>query len=747
MIRISRSPSISERKYKKINLKKIINELEFIYTDPKELCIQSLKFPNEEREDKLIKYIKSYIETIPEFLNLLEITKEKRNYNLIMRDVSINLKFNLILKDRFVYKYIGDKVNKIYILLSGKIALLTTKIISCYLNEEEYLNYLMKLRNNNEIEVLKRTIEMNLYNFEIGENFDLTIKKLYDDYMSKPINLKYSSKTYEKIIETEKNIKANSFLNNIYDEIMPELYIKSNQIENENLPFEKRTKVYIFSFEICQIYNNNEIFVVDSLNNKNKKIDQTLITLEDSKLITLDLDEYKNILIKIEENAKQQLFDLIYSHNIFMEIPKNIFETRYYPQMQYIKYDRNQKIFKEGDLLENSIFINSGQFTFSINKNLIELNDLIVKIKVIKGKINRISNENLEKTLDEKYENEELIMNEKFSIQEHYKIINERRNIILTVLKDKEIIGLNDCIDPNTNKALFTFSCISQNNDAYILPYNTFQLLISRENGVKSEVKKLINLKLDFFINRLQQYKKEILSKIKVFDTYNKEKNKSINYIHPKNNFKRIINNSFVKKEFFIKKTNKKRISTFLLPNINIKNNSFKLNNSIQKSRKNIIDEENKEKIFLKKLQKISNLKKIYKINSSRKDKINSYLEKCKNELEERNRKTFILCSYINESQKYKLLKNKEEEKSKLSISISPLKESQDNINNDNSYLRCVSSVGKITNYSYSFSPLTGKKKKINFVDPLIMDKFNNYYKKGVLKDLSTPNILSKEHI
>ena len=54
MIRISRSPSISERKYKKINLKKIINELEFIYTDPKELCIQSLKFPNEEREEIII---------------------------------------------------------------------------------------------------------------------------------------------------------------------------------------------------------------------------------------------------------------------------------------------------------------------------------------------------------------------------------------------------------------------------------------------------------------------------------------------------------------------------------------------------------------------------------------------------------------------------------------------------------------------------------------------------------------------
>ena len=75
-----------------------------------------------------------------------------------------------------------------------------------------------------------------------------------------------------------------------------------------------------------------------------------------------------------------------------------------------------------------------------------------------------------------------------------------------------------------------------------------------------------------------------------------------------------------------MKKINKKRISTFLLPNINIKNNSFKLNNSIQKSRKNIIEEENKEKIFLKKLEKISNLKKIYKINRSRKDKINSYL-------------------------------------------------------------------------------------------------------------------------
>ena len=732
-MKLSNSSSLN---FQNLDINYEIKQLEFKYNSPIDLCIQSLKFPMEERKGKIIKHISSFIESIPNFLNLLNLNKEQRHYNSIMKEISINLDYHNIPKNKYVYRNSNEKINKMYIILNGKICILKPKIISCYLTEEEYLSYLVRIRKNNQIDILKNTIELNLYKFDVEENFDVYLKKLYEDYFLNPGNLKYSQKTYEKIIEFIKNNKSNTSIEQ-NEEITPELFIKLNNLEEQNLDSENRINTKIIVYEKSNIYEKNQIIIINPLpDNQLKKIHDIIVTLEESDIVILDLDEYKKILIKIDENAKQQLFDLIYSHTIFMAIPKNLIEARYYPYINHIKFERNEKIYKEGELVENSILINSGQFIFFINKNLIEINDLIIKLKIIKGKINKIPNDALEKTLEEKYENEELIINKKFSIPEHDQIINEKRNITITVIDESEIIGLNDCVDPITKKALFNFSCISQNNDAYTIPYETLQLLISRESGVKFEVKKITNIKIDYFLNRLQQFKKEILGKIKTFDLMNKEKNKGKNHSTPKNDFRKIVNNSIIRRELMLKRLSyKKRTTMFPLPNINLsKFNSFKLSNSIH------------QKVYLKKLEK---MKSIRKILLNRKDKVNQYLEKCKNELEERNRETSILCSYLNESNKYKIIKNKNKDKlNHLNISRSPSLEKRNIDNNPyNSYLRCISSIGKITNYSNGFNSLTGQINQINYIDPLIMDKFNLYYKKGLLKDFSSPNIFTKYQI
>ena len=721
-----------------------IKQLEFKFNSPIDLCIESLKFPIEEREGKIIKYISSYIENIPNILNLLNLNKEQRHYNSIMKEITKNLKYNNIPKNKYVYSNINEKINIMYIILKGKICILKPKIISYYLTEEEYLSYLIKLRKNYEISLLKKTIELNFSKFDVEENFDVYLKQLYEDYCKNPGNLKYSQKTYEKIIEIVK-IKSKPSLIESNKEITPDLFIQSNKIEEDKLNNENRVNTKIIVYEKNEIYEKNQIIIMNSFNDNVKKLNDIIITLEESDIITLDLDEYQKILIKINENAKQHLFDLIYSHTMFMTIPKNLFELRYYSYINYIKFERNEKIYKEGEIIENSILINSGQFIFTINKNLIEINDLIVKLKTIKAKINKISNEVLEKNLEEKYENEELIMNKKFSIPEHDQIINEKRNITITVIDESEIIGLDDCIDPFTKKALFNFSCISQNNDAYTIPYEILQLLISKESGVKFEVKKMTSIKLDYYLNRLQQYKKEILGKIKIFDSMNKEKNKAKNHSAPKNDFRKIVKNSIIRRELMLKKLSyKKRPSIFPLPNINLnKFNSFKLNNSIHQ--KNNV--ENQNRATLKNLEKMKNITKIFL--NSKKDKVNQYLEKCKNELEERNRETSILCSYLNDSNKFKIIKNKKKiDSNNLNILLSPSLEKQylDNIP-ENPYLRCISSVGKITNYSNGFNSLLGEISQINYIDPLIMDKFNLYYKKGLLKDFSSPNIFTKYQI
>ena len=55
------------------------------------------------------------------------------------------------------------------------------------------------------------------------------------------------------------------------------------------------------------------------------------------------------------------------------------------------------------------------ELVLSVNKNVIELNELIVKIKKIKGRLNNIPEEIIEKNLNEKYENEQYKLNQKYT--------------------------------------------------------------------------------------------------------------------------------------------------------------------------------------------------------------------------------------------------------------------------------------------------------------------------------------------
>ena len=94
-MKLSNSSSLNGN-FQNLDINYEIKQLEFKYNSPIDLCIQSLKFPMEERKGKIIKHISSFIESIPNFLNLLNLNKEQRHYNSIMKEISINLETALL---------------------------------------------------------------------------------------------------------------------------------------------------------------------------------------------------------------------------------------------------------------------------------------------------------------------------------------------------------------------------------------------------------------------------------------------------------------------------------------------------------------------------------------------------------------------------------------------------------------------------------------------------------------------------
>ena len=62
------------------------------------------------------------------------------------------------------------------------------------MNKTEYIEYLLKLKKNNEHELLKKAIILNRQYFDLGEDFEAYLKELLNSY--KKNNNRHSHNTF-----------------------------------------------------------------------------------------------------------------------------------------------------------------------------------------------------------------------------------------------------------------------------------------------------------------------------------------------------------------------------------------------------------------------------------------------------------------------------------------------------------------------------------------------------------------------
>jgi hypothetical protein len=119
-----------------------------------------------------------------ELIGLVDIisrVKYNDQFENAFNDIAEKLKYKYLPENRFVCRY-GDKGTHFSILLKGKIVFLVPKLIKCYLNKTEYLEYLLKLKRYGEHELLKKMIIINRQYFDLGEDFEIYLKELLNSY-------------------------------------------------------------------------------------------------------------------------------------------------------------------------------------------------------------------------------------------------------------------------------------------------------------------------------------------------------------------------------------------------------------------------------------------------------------------------------------------------------------------------------------------------------------------------------------
>ena len=627
-----------------------------------DLCISALLHKPSDRTIELNKTITYYLKNMKNFMNIFS-NEEEEDLEKVLADISSHLKYDTFLKNNVICKY-GDNADKFYIILKGKVIFLVPKMHKHYLSEEEYIEYLIKLRKKGENEIVKNLIITNQLIFYFGDNFDDYVinclqrheknnEKLYSERI---YNLLYEFKNFIKKEKEEEKNNKNNFNENAKESIDIKELIKTTALytydDPEYTKIKKKKLITTFEYESTNIFEEGDTFGSVGTNNSNNKRTATSVCFEDCHLGILEKDDYLNILEKVNSKAKDRLFDLVTENRIFIKLSKFIFINKYIFMFHFVKYYKHDFILNDNQKFDNLIILYKGEYTLSINKNILELNDLIVKFKKIRGNLMNLPEEIVKKDLKEINENKSLLIKIKYSSKNVANLIMKKQNYIISKVKENLVIGYPNTIDPETNLPLFNCQCASNHALGYKVKKEMLNLIEKDGYLRKKPTEMAINL-TDLFLERLLELKNMIMNRINNPGNYIYEENNKIeevknnnsengikenmednkierNYI-PKNNKtssilfdfnKKILDSSSIDKSLIRNKTKTfspitRRLQTINVPEINkepsiknffsmilkFKKNAFqkmKLLNKVQKqSRRFLI----KEKIELKQIQ------------------------------------------------------------------------------------------------------------------------------------------------
>ena len=653
-----------------------------------EPCIEQLELP--QNKPRKLDVISKYLKSLKNFMLLLNDSKE--NIQGILDKISLALKLKKVKKNEIIVNE-GEKGKEFYILLKGKICVLTPKINEYYMSIEEYILYLFQLRLKDQNELIQKCISLNQNVFPINEDsfdifvYNLSQGKTITESYSKYANLILKAKSVYQYILEQKNkletLNEEDIQNKKKIIISPEEYIIQNSATKEIINNTKLIENYLKKLENDNgennIEENNESKEDDDeeknkklLNNRNKVIipsheifgdieigsyfgemaleekgsgkrNATLIAIEDSYIGALTKKDYSFILYYYIEKALNKYLNFISTFYIFKNLSLTIWEKRYISFFINRVYEKDYLLLKEGEKNDQVYFIYKGEFEITLNKNIIEVNELIINYKKMLRELlteNRNANFNIREMIkfcdikEEMKENDNFIINKKFKGEKFKKMIFDKKLIKVGILSSKEIIGLLDIYSPiKTNKndfelenenfkikafkmvSLFNCKCLSCNCEVYSFPLSKFKHMLLHEDKVGVLSNEVTIQKIYYMIKRLKDYKEYLFEYMYLKENENKEEIKEMKNKHlykgMKNKFESInefsILNLKTDRKLFNKKLNSYFFNKVLLnsysnykfhKSFDKNRNKFKLNNLY--SQQNIKFFKNKERLKIK---------------------------------------------------------------------------------------------------------------------------------------------------
>jgi CRP-like cAMP-binding protein len=389
--------SLLNQKIKK-NLNNIIKEIENIgkLGDLQvEDYIKAMKIPPIDRKIKDLAYIKKFLEKSALAQKFKGDNFNEESLDQILTSCAAQLKYFHLEKDKVLFK-IGEEPDNFYLILNGKIGILKPFSYYSEMTGLEYFYHIEQLKKNNEMYILKQTLEKNYTVFKYDYN-DINIvstvvmKILIEDYFSFGIN-HYNSRTIEEILKIC-GFKENYF-NVLFDSCLKddkEYVSKMERIILKKIPKVKKRliekyrhlssesgkfRVTLFEYKTILELGNN-FFFGDTALDKTTTRNATIKTVVDTDLCYLELDYYKSYLRNEKQRLTMKEVTFLINNFCFVNLTPHYFEKKFLNHFLYEEKYENEFIIKEGQEAKFVYFMKEGFCDVYVNKNVFEIHNLI----------------------------------------------------------------------------------------------------------------------------------------------------------------------------------------------------------------------------------------------------------------------------------------------------------------------------------------------------------------------------------
>ena len=384
-----------------------------------------------------------------------------------------NLSFMELKRGKVVFK-IGDKGDRFYFILSGKVAILKPREIFCKMNLNEYLFYLLILIKEKEDFLFNNVILNNCTLIPITTVEE--VKSLYRIFFI--LNLK--SKLESGIIDNnrllkiffDKNYQSFNEYNldiNILD-ILEQKKIKSGNkqwniyiLQNCSLAkgdlrslgrykdYKEKKNLKCFVYDSILYLGPGFFFGDSALEEKVNKRNATIRAEEETILGFLKSIDYSNMIAPQRKIEKMKEINFLINNFFFKSVNISIFEQNLFHLFTLNETTRGTILFNCETMPKYLIFLKEGTFSLTLNCSIKDINYTIENLcnnliynysdDLIKKKI--ISKEELN-ILKGFTEEDKILSNLKSYTNEFVQEMNKIRTFNIAVFHGKETIGLEE---------------------------------------------------------------------------------------------------------------------------------------------------------------------------------------------------------------------------------------------------------------------------------------------------------------